>query len=431
MMTLRNACRTLIATCFLFVCAPLWASTGNAAFIGGSYLITPSPGDTTATVQAAGIRNTTASTTTGSLGFELWYSSVPYSGGTIEGFKVASNFLPIGSCTSSQLAPGQTCSAIDVTAALTLPPGGTYYPVLLLVEFSPTCTTNDGYCIDDFVDLKNLVTGGPTVTVGSVNDGGSGTTGNAQMEAPVQVGGIDWNNDTVSISVASVASVSTVESGSLAIQLWFTSSPYQGGAVSGYKVASFPLPASCTVGNAQLDPGMACNTIISGTLTVAPPPSGTYYAAVVLVEYSPSTCPGNAGYCVDNGVALQNQEVVPAPVPVPVTTIPALDPPADGGGGGGSVSTLMIGLLAMLTLARAARSRTTVRNTLLTAHESGHNHSHPRSIGLIAPAKRAGQQDSLVIERQVYKEPDIDHAHAGDNRRREGDCDGEKRQHVT
>jgi hypothetical protein len=354
MMTLTNARRALAATCFLLVCTPLWASTGNAAFLGGSYLITPSSGDTSAELRVAGIRNTTASTTTGSLGFELWYSSVPYGGGTIDGYKVASSFLPIGSCTSPQLAPGQTCTAIDVTEPLTLPPAGTYYPVLLLVEFSPTCTTNNGYCIDDFVDLTNVATGGPTVTVGTVNGGGSGTTGNAQMQTPVQVSGIDWNGDTVSISVASVTNVSKVESGSLAIQLWFMSSPYQGGAVSGYKVASFPLPPSCTVGNAQLNPGMACDSITSGTLTVTPPPSGTYYAAVVLVEYSPSACPGNAGYCVDNGVALQNQETVPAPV----TSAPILDPPSDGsGGGGGSVSAPMIALLAMVLLGRAGRSR--------------------------------------------------------------------------
>jgi hypothetical protein len=355
MMTLTNACRALAATCFMIVCTPLWASTGNAAFLGGSYLITPSSGDTSAELQVAGIRNTTASTTTGSLGFELWYSSVPYSGGTIDGYKVASSFLPIGSCTSSQLAPGQTCSAIDVTEPLTLPPAGTYYPVLLLVEFSSTCATNNGYCIDDFVDLTNVVTGGPTVTVGGVNDGGSGTTGNAQMQAPVQVSGIDWNSDTVSISVANVTNVSNVESGSLAVQLWFTSSPYEGGAVSGYKVASFPLPPSCTVGNAQLEPGMACDSITSGTLTVTPPPSGTYYAAVVLVEYSPSACPGNAGYCVDNGVALQNQETVPAPV----TTVPTVDPPADGsgGGGGGSVSVSLIALLAIVILGRAGHNR--------------------------------------------------------------------------
>lgn len=330
-----------------------WASTGDAGFVGGNYEISPSANGSTAVVQVAGIHNTTASTPTGSLGFELWYSSTPYSGGPIDGYKVAASYLPIGNCTSTQLSPGQSCTGITVTDDLTLPPAGMYYPVMLLVEFSSSCTTNNGYCIDDFVDLKNLVTGGPTVTVGTVDDGGSGTTGNAQMAAPVQVSGIDWTADTVDITVTSVTNTSNVTSGSLAIQLWFTPTPYTGGAISGgYKVASFPLPGSCTTGQAQLNAGMSCDSINSGTIAVTPPPAGSYYAAVVLEEYSPNNCPTNAGYCIDNGLALQNQETVPDPT---VTTSIAT---TASGGGGGSFTWLdclgLAGLFALLRLLRPA-----------------------------------------------------------------------------
>jgi hypothetical protein len=49
------------------------ASTGDAAFVAGTYTITPSADGTTATVNVAGIQNTTTNVTSGSLGFELWY----------------------------------------------------------------------------------------------------------------------------------------------------------------------------------------------------------------------------------------------------------------------------------------------------------------------------------------------------------------------
>lgn len=330
-----------------------WASTGDAGFVAGNYEITPSGDDTSAVVQVAGIRNTTANTTSGSLGFELWYSSTPYSGGTIDGYKVAASYLPIGNCTSSQLGPGQGCTAIAVTDTLTVPPAGTYYPVLLLVEFSPSCATNNGYCIDDYVDLTNLVTGGPTITVGGVNDGGSGSTGNAELAGPAQVSGIDWTADTVDITVASVTNLSNVTSGSLAIQLWFTANPYMGGAIaSGYKVASFPLPASCTTGQAQLNAGMTCNAISSGTISVTAPPAGTYYAALLLVEYNPSICPSNAGYCIDNGLALQNQETVPDPI-----TVTSIASTGGGGGGGGDLYWLdVVALAALVAMGRLQRA---------------------------------------------------------------------------
>jgi hypothetical protein len=347
-----------------------WASTGDAAFLPGNYEIMPSADDTTAVVQVAGIRNTTANATSGSLGFELWYSPTPYSGGTIDGYKVAASYLPIGNCTSPQLGPGQSCTAITVTDTLTVPPAGMYYPVLLLVEFEPSCATNNGYCIDDFVDLTNLVTGGPTITVGPVNDGGSGSTGNAVMAAPGQISGIDWTADTVDITVASVTNVSNVTSGSLAIQLWFTATPYAGGAItSGYKVASFPLPASCTTGQAQLNAGMACNSINSGTISVTAPPAGTYYAALLLVEYNPSICPSNAGFCIDNGLALQNQETVPDPITV--TSTPSTGGGGGGGGGGGDLYWLDVVALAALVAMGRLRRATHLQVKRVTAASAG------------------------------------------------------------
>ncbi len=306
-----------------------WANTGNLSFMAGTYTVTPNAAGTVATVQVAGIQNATTNLS-GSVGFELWYSSAPYSGGTISGYKVAASYLPIGNCSSAQLPANTDCMGITVYDNLTLPPAGTYYPVLLLVEYSSSCPTDGGYCVDDAIDLVNLATGGPTVTVQSSGGGGgagtggsSGSNGNAQLSGSTLVSGIDWTSDTVDIQVAKVANTaSSVTSGSLEIQLWFSTSPYSGGSLTGYKVASFPLPASCTIGQAQLAAGQGCSSINSGTISATPPPPGTYYAVLALEEYS-STCTTNGGYCIDNGIQLQNQETVPTQT-------------GGGGGSGGS-----------------------------------------------------------------------------------------------
>jgi hypothetical protein len=320
----------LLFVAFAFAIAPTgWANTGNLAFMAGTYTVTPNTAGTIATVQVAGIQNTTTNLS-GSVGFELWYSSAPYSGGTISGYKVAASYLPIGNCSSSQLPASTNCTGITVYDNLTLPQPGTYYPVLLLVEYSSSCTTDGGYCVDDSINLVNLVTGGPTVTVQSSSGGGgpgiggsSGSNGNAQISGSALVSGIDWTSDTVDIQVAKVTNTTaSVTSGSLEIQLWFSTSPYSGGGITGYKVASFPLPASCTIGQSQLAAGQGCSSIDSGTISATPPPPGTYYAVLVVEEYS-ATCTTNGGYCIDNGFQLQNQETVPTQT-------------GGGGGGGGS-----------------------------------------------------------------------------------------------
>jgi hypothetical protein len=299
------------------------ARSGDAAFVAGTYTITPSSDGTVAQMQVAGIQDTMSGGTSGTLGVELWYSPTPFSGsGTLTGYRVSARYLPIGNCTTVNLAAGSSCTGIVVDANVSLPPAGTYYPVLALVEYSSSCTTNNGYCYDDYIALMNLTTGGPTVTVGSAGGGGSGgggggtggsgNTGAAKLSGTAQVSAINWANDTVDIQVASVVNTTTnVTTGSLAVQLWFLASPYTGGSISGFKVASAQLPASCTIGQAQLSPGTSCNSLDTGTITVTPPPSGTYYAVLALEEYS-STCTTNGGYCIDNAIQLQNTETVPA-----------------------------------------------------------------------------------------------------------------------
>jgi hypothetical protein len=271
--------------------ANLWASTGDVAFVAGPYTITPNANGTTATVDVAGIQNTTTNVTSGSLGFELWYSPTPYSGGTITGHQVAASFLPIGQCTSSQLQPGGECVSITVQDTLTLPPAGVYYPVLLLVEHTASCTSTSGYCTDDFVNLLQTSNGSATVTVGSSGAGTSSVT---------IVGNYSYVPDlaaaSVQLNVAELLNSSpTYTTGTLRLELWLTLVAYSGGPINGYRVATYQITGST---NGQLGPDQYFSNISATVPLSALPSAGTYDATLVVTEYSPS-CLTTDHYCID------------------------------------------------------------------------------------------------------------------------------------
>jgi hypothetical protein len=276
------------------------ASVGDAAFVAGTYTITPSTDGSTAAVNVAGIQNTTTSTTSGSLGFALWYSPTPYSGGTITGYQVAASYLPIYQCTSSQLLPGGECVSIIVQDTLTLPPPGVYYPVLLLMEHSASCSSTSGYCTDDFVNLLRTADGSPTVTVGA-NGGGSATTTVAIVGAYSYTA--DPTAGTAQLNVAELLNSSpTNTTGTLRLELWLTPGLYSGGPINGYRVATYQLTGSS---NGQLGP----NQYFSGISATVPlsglPGAGTYNATLLVTEYSAS-CTAADHYCVDTYGALSS-----------------------------------------------------------------------------------------------------------------------------
>jgi hypothetical protein len=300
----------------LAIARPALSQTYDAAFIAGSYTITPNANGTSATMQLAGVQDNQSGGSSGSLGFELWYLPTPFSGAggpPITGFKVAEAYLPIGNCLAPDLAAGAGCSGIVMQSNLTLPSSGTYYPVLFLVEYSSSCTTNNGYCYIDDVPLKNLATGGATVTVHSSTGGnpGGGATGNAVFTSGGQVNSINWTSQTADITVPAITNNSTNLSGSLAVVLWLQSVPYNGTTLdAGYQVALYALPASCTTGQSQLAAGAGCTAFDTGTIAVAPPPAGVYYAVLALEEY----CGGSNsnGYCLDNALSFQSTFTVPS-----------------------------------------------------------------------------------------------------------------------
>jgi hypothetical protein len=268
------------------------ASVGDVAFITGAYTITPSADGSTATINVAGIQNTTTSTTSGSLGFALWYSPTPYSGGTITGYQVAASYLPIGQCTSSQLQPGGECVSITVQDTLTLPPPGVYYPVLLLIEHSASCTSTNGYCTDDFVNLLRTSDGSPTVTVG--------TSGSSATSSVSIVGTYSYVPDltaaTVQLNVAELLNASpTNTTGTLRLELWLTPGPYSGGPINGYRVATYQLTGSS---NGQLGPNQYFSNISATVPLSGLPGAGTYNATLIVTEYGTS-CTATDHYCVD------------------------------------------------------------------------------------------------------------------------------------
>jgi len=274
------------------------ASTGDAAFIGGTDTILPSTDGTTAEVSVAGIQNTTTNVTSGSLGFALWYSPVPYSGGTITGYRVADSYLPIGQCTSLTLAPGGECVAILVEDTLTLPPAGVYYPVLVLVEHTATCADPSGYCIDDFVNLVRSSDGGATVTVGSGGGGGGG--GATSTSSVAIVGNYSYTPDlaagTVQLDVAEIQNnSSTNTTGTLRLELWLTTTPFTGGSINGYRVATYQVSGSS---NGELGPNQYFSSIAATVPLSGLPGSGTYDVALLVTEYS-NSCGASDHFCLD------------------------------------------------------------------------------------------------------------------------------------
>ena len=79
-------------------------------------------------------------------------------------------------------------------------------------------------------------------------------------------------------------------SGSLRLELWAFSSPYNGAAQVGYKLAE--------VGLGQLVAGFYLSTISSGLIPFAPPPNGTWVFTLIVSEFTGT--PVNDGYAQDD-----------------------------------------------------------------------------------------------------------------------------------
>jgi hypothetical protein len=258
---------------------------------------------TTVTITVPKISNQTNNGTTGTIRAELWYTSTPYSGGTINGYVGAT--VPY----TYVLGPSQFFNPYTTTVSFRRPPDGTYYATLTLEEYD-----NGGFVIMDYLNYNSVV------TFGNGSTGGGGGSGEV---IPVKFAGgssYSFSGDTIQISVPAIVNSTSGITGSLRVQLWFTDSPYSTGTITGY--VSTTIPYAGVLGpNTQFNPA-------TFTEPFSAPPNGTYYSALTLEEFD-----GRVFVVVDHlnysSVTTFGPVAPPPPPPPPPTPPPYRGPGFD------------------------------------------------------------------------------------------------------
>ena len=224
----------------------------DLGFVGsGSYNVVGN----TVVLQANEILNNEVGGISGTIRLELWAFSVPYPGTTV-GYKLASYVV-------GQLY-GDYCfyNINSGSIPFTTPPPGTYYCSLQAREY--VGTGSDGYITRDWIDFSS-----------PVRVAGGAYFGDVEI-----VGSTSWQvvGNSVNLNVQQVNNICTLGvSGSLRLDLWATTSPYGGGAITGYRFGSLSLN--------PLTGGYVYNNI-SQTVPYASPPDGVYYVTLTLAEFN-------------------------------------------------------------------------------------------------------------------------------------------------
>lgn len=116
--------------------------------------------------------------------------------------------------------------------------------------------------------------------------------------------GYQVSGSQVTITVDRVENVTdNTTSGTLQLSLWATSSPYNGGGISGYSIGEYQF-------NDVLGPGQYFFDI-SRTVAYDAPPDGTYYLSMILAEWS-----GSAFEIIDSG-SFSGTEIFGSTTPTP------------------------------------------------------------------------------------------------------------------
>lgn len=297
---------------------------------------------------AADIDNTSTTYTTGSLELQLWLTTSPFSGGTIQGYDIATYPLTVNG--AAFLSPGESAQVDATVPLVNLPPPGSYYSTLVVAEYTQNCGTATGYCTDAWGNFST-----PFV-IGDSNN--TSSYGNLVLGKNSYVA--SFNPNTLTFDVSSLSNTSqTYTTGTLRLEWWLTATPYDGKSIPGNRIAMFTIQNSS---NGQLTPGQWFQDLQGTVPLVNLPPPGTYYVSILVTEYR-ENCGSTDGYCVDTYNNYQNQQVIPNPAPT--TTSPqSSGSPASGGspassgassGGGGAIGTLGLAILAALLLLRMLR----------------------------------------------------------------------------
>jgi len=321
----------------LLLAAPS-AFAQSSVEISGTFSYTVNTANDTVQLSVAKILNNSTTYTTGTLRLELWLTTSPYTGGNINGYRVAT--YQITGSTNGELGPNQYFSNISATVPLTdLPAAGSYDATLIVSEYTQNCGTVDGYCIDTYGAFDT-----PFVVGGGGNTGGSTTV---QLMAPYSYS-VNFSAGTLSYSIAEIENTSqTYTTGTLRIEFWLTTTPYSGGDIDGFRIATSQITGSS---NGQLGPNQSFQNL-SGTASLTDLPSpGTYYVALIVSEYT-QNCGSSDGYCIDTYGNFQNTMAVPD-TDTPVDVAAAAGAAAGGGGAFGWDSLTGLAILLALRLAR-------------------------------------------------------------------------------
>lgn len=91
-----------------------------------------------------------------------------------------------------------------------------------------------------------------------------------------------YNGSTVALNADQVRNHATGgNSGTLRLELWAFATPYNGGALPGYRLATYQM--------STLNGGSSLSTISSSAVAATYPPNGTWHIALLLSEYSGTT----------------------------------------------------------------------------------------------------------------------------------------------
>lgn len=121
---------------------------------------------------------------------------------------------------------------------------------------------------------------------------------------------INPSNDTVQLSINKIENISTTSgTGTIRLELWVTTTPWNPGFTTGYKIATDQVsgPSNGTLGPDQYFSN------ISTTVAYNPPPAGTYYVTLAAAEYTGVSPSIDNGFVIDSGgsgITFQNLLVV-------------------------------------------------------------------------------------------------------------------------
>lgn len=214
---------------------------------------------------------------------------------TSSGFNLTNEIL-VGS-----LGINQFFSDVSVTGSYSPPPDGQYFIYMILVR--------NGLAVD-------WVRFDPKTFSSSPGGGGGGGSGGGDDSQGIELEGSvsivpNWSAGTIAFNVERVVNKSDSRTtGTLRLALWATTEPYQGGNISGYRVATYQFVND---DSGRLPPRSQYFDISRTVQIASRPPAGSYYAAVIVSEFQPGNCGSVDEFCIVAYRSFSEPLTVPAP----------------------------------------------------------------------------------------------------------------------